>query len=65
MQKSARQEYMKRHDNTLKILAIKWAREHGLLPENVKWYREKWERGKILEIMERNRITLKQWMKRW
>ena len=56
--KLAGTEYRRRHDNTLKVLAVKWASESGLLPEkrNLKWYREKWERGKVLEIMERNCI---------
>ena len=49
--KLAGTEYRRRHDNTLKVLAVKWASERGLLPEkrNLKWYREKWERGKVLE----------------
>ena len=47
--KLAGTEYLRRHDNTLKVLAVKWASENGLLPENFKWYREKWERGKVLE----------------
>ena len=29
-------EYVKRHDNTLKVLAMKWAVENGLLPEETK-----------------------------
>ena len=42
-------EYIKRHDNTLKVLAVKWASENGLMPDDVKWYKEKWERGKVQE----------------
>ena len=42
-------EYVKRHDNTLKVLAVKWAIENGLLAQNTKWYAEKWERRKVLE----------------
>ena len=30
-------------------MTAKWASENRLLPENVKWYREKWERRKVLE----------------
>ena len=47
--KLAGTEYLKRHDNTLKVLTVKGTSESGLLPENVKWYREKWERWKVLE----------------
>ena len=47
--KLAGTECLRRHDNTLKVLAVKWASESGLLPENVKWYRDKCERGKVLE----------------
>ena len=31
--KLAGTEYRRRHDNTLKVLAAKWASESGLLPE--------------------------------
>jgi len=47
--KLAGADYLRRHDNTLRVLAVTWASESGLLPENVKWYREKWERGQVLE----------------
>ena len=36
--KLAGTEYVKRHDNALKVLAVKWAMENGLLPEGTKWY---------------------------
>ena len=47
--KLAGSEYVKRHDNTLKVLAVKWAIENGLLPAETKWYAEKWQSGKITE----------------
>ena len=47
--KLAGADYLRRHDNTLRVLAVTWASESGLLPENVKWYIEKWERGKVSE----------------
>ena len=40
---------IKRHDNTLKVLAVKWAIENGLLPEETKWYAVNWERGTVIE----------------
>ena len=42
-------EYVKRHENTLKVLAVKWTLENGLLPEGTKWYTTNWERGKVIE----------------
>ena len=33
-------EFVKRYDDTSKVLAVKWASENGLLTENVNWYRE-------------------------
>ena len=41
-------EYVKRHNNTLKVLAVKWATENGLLPKDTKWYTTNWERGKVI-----------------
>ena len=40
--KLARSENVKRHDNALAVLAVKWAIENGLLPEGTNWYVEKW-----------------------
>ena len=39
--KLAGSEYIKRHNNTLKVLAVKWAMEMGIMPEGTKWYAEK------------------------
>ena len=41
-------EYVRRHDNALKVLAVQWAIDNGLLPKGTKWYTEKWERGKVI-----------------
>ena len=49
VKKLAGSEYVKRHNNTLKILAVKWAVYNGLLPEGTKWYNEKWDKGKVFE----------------
>ena len=46
--KLAGTEYVKRHSNTLKVLAVKWATENGLLPKDTNWYTTKWERGKVI-----------------
>ena len=47
--KLAGTEYVKRHNNTLKVLAVKWATENGLLFKDTKWYTTRWERGKVIE----------------
>ena len=39
--KVAGTEYAKGHNITLKVLAVKWAVENGLLPEDTKWYIER------------------------
>ena len=47
--KLVRIEYVKRHNNTLKVLAVKWAVENELLTEDTKWYTTNWGRGKVIE----------------
>ena len=42
-------EYVKRHNNTLKVLAVKQAIENGLLSKDTKWYTTNWERRKVVE----------------
>ena len=42
-------EYIKRHNNTLKVLAVKQAIENGLLSKDTKWYTTNWERRKVVE----------------
>ena len=39
-----------RHNNTFKVLAVIWAIENGLLPEDTKCYAINWERGKVIKI---------------
>ena len=39
----------RRHDNTLKVLAVKWAIDNDLLPEGTKWYAENWQKVKVFE----------------
>ena len=42
-------EYISRHDNALKILAVQWCSKNGLLLEGTKRYMDKWEKGKVIE----------------
>jgi len=45
----AGQDYLSRHNRALMILAVNWAKKNGLLEEKTVWYKEKWEKGKVLE----------------
>ena len=45
----AESEYTRRHNRALMILAVQWAIEHQLIDNQTKWYRERWERGHVLE----------------
>ena len=47
--KLAGSEYVKRHNNTLNVLEVKWEMEMWIMPAGTKWYAEKWEKGKVLE----------------
>ena len=40
-EKLAGSEYVKSRNNTLKVLAVKWAVETGIMPEGTKWFAEK------------------------
>jgi hypothetical protein len=45
-------EYVRRHNNALKILLVTWAKEKGLLPPDNIWYKMKWDKGAVLENSE-------------
>ena len=45
----AGKEYLIRHNQTLMVFVVQWAKMKGLLAEDVKWYKENWETGKVLE----------------
>ena len=45
----ANSEYLARHNRTLMILAIAWAKEYNLVDKDVKLHKEKWLRGHVLE----------------
>ena len=42
-------ENTRRHNGALMILAVQWVIEHQLIDNQTKWYRERWERGHVLE----------------
>ena len=45
----ANSEYLLRHNRALMILAVKWAKEYDLIGMDTVWYKERWERGTVLE----------------
>ena len=47
--KLAGSDYVKRHDNALKVLTVRWAVDNGLIPEDTKWYNVKWEPGQVIK----------------
>ena len=42
-------EYLTRDNRALMILAVAWAKEYELIGEDTVWYKERWERGTVLE----------------
>ena len=48
-QKLANSEYLSRHNRALRILAAAWAKEHGLIGQDVVWYKQQWDRGTVFE----------------
>ena len=42
-------EYLARHNRALMILAVTWAKEYELIGADTIWYKERWERGMVLE----------------
>ena len=48
-QKLANSEYISRHNRVLMILAVAWAKEHGLIGQDVVWYEQRWDRGTVFE----------------
>ena len=42
-------EYLRRHDNVLMVLCVAWGIQLGLLKENTKWYKESWNKGKVIQ----------------
>ena len=45
----ANSEYLLRHNRALMILAVEWAQEYDLIGTDMVWYKERWERGTVLE----------------
>ena len=45
----ANSEYLTRHNRALMILAVAGEKEYELIGEDTVWYKERWERGTVLE----------------
>ena len=48
-EKLASTEYVRRHNNALKMLAVRWAINNGVLPPNTKWWNENWTKGRMIQ----------------
>ena len=48
----AGKEYLQRHNRVLMVLAVAWAKKYEIIDENIVWYKEKWEKGKVFENMK-------------
>ena len=42
-------EYLRRHDNALKVLAVAWCKQQGILNDDVLWYKVNWGKGHVVE----------------
>ena len=42
-------EHLSRPNRALMIMAVAWAKEYELVSGNMVWYKERWERGTVLE----------------
>ena len=45
----ANSEYLSRHNRALMIMAVNWAKDYELVDQEMIWYKERWERGMVLE----------------
>ena len=47
--KLANSEYLTRHNRALMILAVVWAKQQELVGQEAIWYKQRWDRGTVLE----------------
>ena len=47
--KLANSEHLTRHNQALMILAVAWAKQQELVGQEVIWYQQRWDRGRVLE----------------
>ena len=47
--KLANSEHLTRHNQALMILAVAWAKQQELVGQEVIWYEQRWNRGRVLE----------------
>ena len=47
--KIANSEYLTRRNRAPIVMAVAWAKEYHLVKKEVKWYKERWTRGHVLE----------------
>ena len=45
----ADKEYLRRHDNALRVLAVAWCKQQGISNDGVLWYKVNWGKGHVVE----------------
>ena len=48
-EKLASTEYVRRHNNALKVMTVRWATNSGVLPPDTKWCNETWTKGRVIQ----------------
>ena len=48
-EKLACTEYVRRRNNALNVLAVRWAINNGVLPLDTKWWNENWTKGGVIQ----------------
>ena len=46
---SASTEYVRRCNNALKVMAVRWPINNGILPPDTKWWNENWTKGRVIQ----------------
>ena len=47
--KLASTEYVRRHNNALKVLVVRWAINNDVLPPDTKWWNENWTKRRVIQ----------------
>ena len=48
-EKLARTDYVRRHNNAWKVMAVRWTMNNGVLPPDTKWWNENWTKGRVIQ----------------
>ena len=50
--KLASTEYVRRQGNALKVMAVRWVINNGVLPPGIKWWNKNWKKGRVMQRNE-------------